>query len=267
MTSDAQRVYRHAMSLLLLFACAKDTEPPPRTFEELCVDLLNEFQRDDAAAEESAAELVDWLEASLDEAPDGYPMGYGTFDPDEVAHLSWEGDIDWDRVAGAIALTTVEGTVDDYLASVPEEDQSWADRTYLRWDRTILEGDADGFLDGASLSTYNDIEKSGPLGIVIPYPMQKDYTWYAGVPVFRSVVLEEGWGEGGENGIVGGFTIELWYDRPDGGVAWVNASWTHMVTIVDDIASEAGMLQELINGTHDYFEGTEAHVNGDVTAD
>jgi hypothetical protein len=250
------------LALLPLLACGKPAEPAPRSFEELCSDLLEEFEQDDDDAAVTTAEIVVWLEDNLDTAPDGYPLAYGSLDPARVAHLSFSENIDWSHTGGAIALTTVEGTQADYARISTEADQSFADDTYLRWERTITEGTAEGFLAGGPMGTYNEIEKSGPLGIVIPYPMQKDFLWFDGVLVARTHVLEEGWGQDGENGIRAGFTVEVWYDRPDGGVGWVNASWTDMVTIVDDIASEEFLIEELIKGTHDYFDGTEAHANG-----
>jgi hypothetical protein len=251
-------------ALLVLSACAsgKTDEPAPRSLEELCSDLLQEFQQDDAAAADTTAELVDWLEENLDAAPLGYPLYYGTLDPERVAHLEYAGDIDWSHTGGAIALVTVEGTLADYARIATEADQSFADSTYLRWERTITEGTAEGFLAGEPMGTYNEIEKSGPLGIVIPYPMQKDFIWFDGVLMARTHVLDEGWGDDGRNGIRGGFTVEVWYDRPDGGVGWINASWTDMVTVVDDVVSEEFLIEELIKGTHDYFDGTEAHANG-----
>jgi hypothetical protein len=254
---------RAAVALVLIATgCAGPSEAPPRSFEELCADLLEEFGQDDEAAATTTVELVDWLEVNLDTAPDGYPLAYGTFDPERVAHLSYEGDVDWSHTGGAIALTTAEGAVADYARISTEVDQSFADDTYLRWDRTIVVGTAEGFVDGESMGTYNEIEKSGPLGIVIPYPMQKDFAWFGDTLVARTHVLDEGWGEDGRNGIRGGFTVEVWYDRPDGGVGWVNASWTDMVTVVDDVVSEEFLIEELIKGTHDYFDGTEAHANG-----
>jgi hypothetical protein len=75
------------------------------------------------------------------------------------------------------------------------------------------------------------------------------------------VVPKAGFGEDGNNGILCGFTIEIWQPHEDG-VLWYNGSWSRLKTIVDDIATEELLENELIKGTLDYYYGTEAHVNG-----
>ena len=57
----------------------------------------------------------------------------------------------------------------------------------------FTEGTADGWVAGESLRTTNQIEKSGPFGVVVPYPMEKDYRWLdlAGGPVEAGVEWQE----------------------------------------------------------------------------
>jgi hypothetical protein len=78
--------------------------------------------------------------------------------------------------------------------------------------------------------------------------------------VFLSVITESGWSEDGQNGVLGGFTIEGWVQDGDDGVHWYNATWTQFVTAVDEFANDEFKLNQLIKGTQDYMEGTEEHV-------
>ena len=150
-----------------------------------------------------------------------------------------------------------------YAAVSMEEDQSFAHKTYDEWTRVFLTGE--DFIDGGThMTTDNHIEKNG-FGIMIPYDMFKDFRWVetaqGQVMIARSWVPESGFGEDGKNGIICGWTIEIWAPHPDG-VLWYNASWTRLKTILDDVATEEFMLNELIKGTIEYYEGIEAHANG-----
>lgn len=248
------------MLLLLTLACTDAEKTVPPTLQQMSLTLLQNFDED--VAEEQTRTLATWLDGQIDEAPDGWYLdNLVAADVDQFEHSP---NADWTQVLGAGVPALVRGTTAAYAQAATEADQRFAEpNTYIRWDRDILAGDSSSFLnEHATLSTWNDIEKSGPFGVVIPYEMQKDFRWVDDMLIARSVVPEEGWGEDGKNGIIVGFTIELWFDR-GGQVVWYNASWTQIATIIGDAFPVDAQIDAFIKGTHDYFEGTEAHVMGE----
>jgi len=253
---------------LLFLACKHPTEASPATLDDLSGVALRNF--DEGSEEEDVQNLLDWLLSH--EVPDTNGWFLDPIRAEDVVGLELEPDIDIHdleeggemETGGAGVIDTVDGDVDGYASAAMETDQSFADPTYKEWTRTILTGE--DFMDGgAHMTTDNHVEKSGPFGIIIPFNMFKDFRWVetseGPAMIARSWVPESGFGSDGKNGILCGWTIELWVPQEDG-VLWYNASWSRLKTIVDDIASEEMMLNELIKGTLDYYEGTEAHING-----
>jgi hypothetical protein len=220
---------------------------------------------DDGGADDDVASLQAWLLDQEDTWPDGYTFGH--IEADDVDTMAHTEDVSWDRVLGAGVPMRMRATVDGYAAAATEADQSFAEpSTYIKWDRTIVGGTAEGFVAGEPMQTTNDIEKSGPFGIVIPYSAPKDFRWFGDVLAARTWVPEPGFGDDGKNGIVCGFTIELWFED-DGDVVWYNGSWTELVTVVDGIVDDDLLVSEFIDGTRDYMLGTEAHVMGEDAAE
>lgn len=251
-------------ALLLLLACGAEPKASPPDLQQMCQALLRDF--DDADAVTADAEL---LAAWLDEAVLSEEEGY-TLEPltdADVAGLDHSADLALDLMDGAVVPYLARGGLDAYAAVVPEADQSFADDTYAQWDREIVRGTAEDYLAGGELGTDDDIVKD-QLGVALPYRMVKDYRWVelerGPAQVMRTVVPDEGWDEDGKNGILGGFTIELWVPDEDGNLLWANASWTLLETVVDDfVTNEDFWIDQLIGGTRDYMIGTEAHVNGE----
>jgi hypothetical protein len=248
--------------LLVVLACAPAPEESPPSFSEASAALLREFEVGDPAP--TAQVVADWLVTHVDEQ-EGFaldPLAEGDFvdilpHPDAAAV---------DSLLGIGVTHRVAGTLDQHVAVVPEADQSFADpATYDRWDRTLTEGTAQGFVGGEGLRTANQIEKGGPFGVVIPYPIEKDYRWITltqgDTCMFRSWVTESGFSDNGKNGLVAGFTIELWVPD-DAGLIWYNASWADIVTEVDGIIDPDYEVAQVIAGTVDYMEGTAAHATG-----
>lgn len=248
--------------LLLLAACAPDPEVSPPSFSEASALLLAGFESEDPAP--LAQVLADWLVLHTDEQ-EGFAL-----DPiasEQLVDMQPQPEAtDVSRLLGIGVTHRVTATLDQHVAVVPEADQTFADpATYNVWDRTILEGTAAGFGDGDGLRTDNWIEKGGPFGVVIPYPMKKDYRWITldqgETCMFRSWETESGFSENGKNGLVAGFTIELWVPD-DGGLIWYNASWADLITEVDDLIDPDYKVSEIISGTVDYMDGTDAHAAG-----
>ncbi len=254
---------------LVLLACAPPAAEAPATMDELSVTLLREFEGE--APEETAQGLADWLLDHADEQ-DGFTLADVT--AEDVADMPYDGGEDGDpdlTLQRGIAVThRVVGTIAEHAAIVPEADQSFADPTYEIWDRSLAEGDEQGFLGGADMRTDNAIEKSGAFGVTIGYDLGKDYRWLTldigGAPtdtlMFRSYELAPGWSDDHKNGLVYGWTIELWVPDPDGELIWYNASWCLLVTAVDGVFDEDFIIQSIIDGTLDYMDGTGAHATG-----
>lgn len=252
--------------LLLLIACKHKPEPSPATLDELSRVALTHFDEDDE--QEMVANLLAYLDEA--EIPESQGWSLEPIAEEDVANLEHPDDSDLETTGGAGVIDVVDGTTMGYAKAALEVDQSFAEDSYALWDREFLSGKDAWVVNDAPgegpMETDNHIEKSGPFGITIPYSMFKDYRWVEvdgqEVMIARSWVPEAGFDQSGNNGILCGFTIEVWVER-DGGVLWYNASWSRLKTIVDDIASEELLISELIKGTLDYFHGTEAHVNGE----
>ena len=242
--------------MLILLACK--AEVAPKTLDDLSVAALGDFYAEGEG--DTIAELRDWLVDRKEDWPEGWSLrGIGA---DDVADMQYSSATDFDKVLGAGVPYIGEGKLDDYVAIVPEEDQSFADPTYDEWSRTILEGSASEFEAGGDLKTDNHIEKTN-FGVTVPYDALKDYRWFDDVVAFRTSVPEQGWAEDDKNGIICGFTIEIW-SQLDDGVLWYNASWTDMRTQLDEFGyDDDWKVKSFIGGTIDYFQGTEQHANGE----
>lgn len=249
-------------------ACAKPPPAAPATVDELSATLLRDFEAD--APEETATELAAWLLDHVDEQ-DGFSLA--DIAAEDVADMPYDGGDDGDpdlaKQSGIAVTHRVIGSLDQHAAIVPEADQSFADPTYQTWSRSISEGDAESFVAGADMRTDNFIEKKN-VTVVIPYSLGKDYRWITidvdGTPtdtlMFRSYELAPGWSDDHKNGLVYGWTIELWVPDPNGDLIWYNASWCELVTVLDGIVDEDFLVQSVIAGTIDYMDGTANHATG-----
>ena len=252
------------MLLLLALGCAPEATPSPPTFDELNIGALVDFHGE--GAEAHVLGLRDWLvEHRGDWEAEDWTGGYrlGAVDADDLGSIEHSDATIWTEVLGAGVPLVVRGDVAGFAEAATEPDQTFTDpSTYLRWDRTITSGTAAGFLDGAPMETDNAIEKSGPFGIVIPYGANKDFRWFGDVLAARTWVPEEGWAEDGDNGIICGFTIELWFED-EGTRTFYNGSWTQIATVIGDEFPEDVLVDQFIQGTLDYMEGTDAFVMGE----
>lgn len=244
--------------LVLLGACseAPSQEPPP-TFEEQSLLALQRFYADDA--EEQLLALRGQVEELVAAEPQGF--AFRALEPEDVDMFTHDEEhVVWEHTGGAGVIARMRGEMGDYVAAAVEPDQSFVDSTYDIWTRSVTEGDPAAFLEGDDdIDTQNHIQKT--LFVTIPYDMDKDFRWYGDTLAFISLVPQAGFDEGGENGITVGFTVELWYED-DGGLVWYNASWSHIKSSLEDVLTMEQAVQLLIDGTLDYYWGTEAHVTG-----
>lgn len=249
------------MTLLLALGCSvSEPEEPPPDMQELTWMLLRDFGT--AEGLEEAELLAAWVDEEIVDPEEGYAVE--TPPAEYIADFELSPNLELENMAGAMVIRRVRGTIDMHAAVVPEVDQSFADSSYERWERTIQNGDAERWADGDALLADDAIEKNGGFGIILPYPMLRDYRWVemerGDVVMTRSVIYEEGWADE-HNGILGGFTIELWL--PDGdGMVWMNATWTQVKSILDEAADESFYRDQIINGSHEVMTGTELYVAG-----
>ncbi len=253
----------------LLSACAPPPDAASATVDDMSIALLKDFNGDNAQVD--AQPLSDWLLLHVDEK-DGFTLA--DINADDVADMPYDGGDDgapdFSKQRGIAVTHRVVGTLEQHTAIVPEADQSFADPTYQTWSRTINAGDAVSFVTGTDMGTANFIEKSGAFGVTIPYNLGKDYRWITldidgtstDTLIFRSYELAPGWSTDHKNGLVYGWTVELWVPDPNGDLIWYNASWCELVTAVDGIVDDDYVVQSIISGTLDYMDGTAAHATG-----
>jgi len=169
-------------------------------------------------------------------------------------------------VYGGARAMELDGTLGRYAATVPLEDQAAVvGEGYASWTRTLIDGTAPEYLQGAPLAAEDRVEKQAPFGIVLPYPMRKQWTTVATpngpAQIMRSVVYEAGWSDGGDNAVIVAFTVELWLPRA-GGITWFNGTWTQVATPLGDLATQEFLVGEILDGMEETMEGTEATVLG-----
>lgn len=244
------------MILLALIACGPEAEQSPLSLEELTQAAVTDFWSEEE--EQHIADLSVWMADNVDAEVDGY---YFSALPEEVvADIEHDPDINWDECLGAGVVMRVDGTMADYVPAQAEADQTFTDGSYSEWSRCSISGSADEFVAGGDWSTDNHVVKS-ELTITIPYDMYKDFRWFGDTLVGFTWVPHAGYDDAGDNGIVAGFTIEIWYED-DQGVVWYNGQWSDLKTLLDDYMADhpETALDLLITGTQEYMEGTEAHV-------
>ena len=157
---------------------------------------------------------------------------------------------------------------------ITREDQTWnSPKTYIKYERTLVEGTAEEFVAPEGLiRTENDIDKSGPLGIHIPYFLHKDFKWVetdTGTPaiVARSWVETEGCSGAdgkGKNCVSLSFSIDLWYAAQEQETIRLTSTWNHLQTSVDDLLTEEFLVKTMTDGLQDVFENTDAVLSGDL---
>ena len=247
------------VTFLLLVSCAPEVEDSPAEMDELARLLLRDQGTD--AAVQHAEQLGAWIDTIIDDPEEGYALS--DLDASWVEGLTYSPSTDFEAMVGAAVVRRTRGSIAQHVAVVPEADQTFADASsYDRWNRTIVEGDAEDYRAGGALLTDDDIVKSELMNVTLPYPMAKRYGWVGlergEAQVFRGVIYEEGWAEDGNNGVIAGFSVEAWFPDGEDSVIWYEANWSQVVTIVafdDDF-----MANQIIDGIYAYMEGTEAHV-------
>lgn len=247
-------------ALALLGACADvEADVAPPTLESQSLLALQRFYEDDAG--EQIAVLRELVDAEVSDTPHGFY--FRELEPEDVEMFEHSDEAIWEHTAGCGVLAKMGGELSQYVTVVPEADQSFPDPGYERWTREVTGGDVDAFLhDGGELDTWNEVVKA-EVGFAVEYGMDKDFRWHDDVLAQVSLVPEGHMPvDAFSTELVVGFTIELWYPL-DGTLIWYNASWTEIESPIDEDNVEIEpWLDLLIDGTLDYYWGTQEHATG-----
>ena len=173
-----------------------------------------------------------------------------------------------------VALTGVSPfSVEEHAELIVLEDQRWnSAKTYIQYDRHIREGSAAEFVPPEGvIRTENIIDKSGPLGIHIPYDLRKDFRWVETdtgkfAAVARSWVEEEGCsGDDGDgkNCVSLSFSVDIWYGVEDNETIRLTSTWNYLQTSVDGLLTEEFLVKSMVKGLQDIFENTDAELAGE----
>ncbi len=247
--------------LSLLVACVEvEAEVAPPTLESQSLLALQRFYEEDAS--EQIEVLIDLVADEVGDEAGGFY--FDPLTPEDVEMFEHSDAAIWEHTAGCAVFSKMRGTVAEYATSVPEPDQSFPHETYKLWSREITGGTEAEFLAGGPLDTWNEVEKEG-FAFTVAYGMDKDYRWIGDHTLAMISLVPEGEQPVDALGteLVVGFTIELWTEI-DGELVWYNGSWTEIESPLDeDTVDIEWWLDQLIDGTIDYFEGTELHVMGE----
>jgi hypothetical protein len=207
----------------LLAACSAPPDAPPPEMEELTWMMLRDFDSD-AIVEETEL-LAAWIDREIASPEEGYRVE--TPATAYVEDLTFSPNLELGNMSGGLVIRRVRGTM------------------------------------AATLTADDAIEKNGGFGIILPYPMSREFRRVelerGEVIVNRAVIYDEGWADE-SNGILGGFTIEVLI--PDGDdTIWLNCTWTQVKTLLGD--NDDFYTNQIIQGSTDVMIGTELHVAGE----
>lgn len=253
---------------MLLVGCARTRDPAPEDVDGLSKWVFQHYE-DPEVLTEGMANLAVWLdgEGRGDVASDGLLLSDLT--EEEVAGVPHP-DRDLALLVGVAVPGVSAFPVGDHAGLIVLEDQTWNDRTYTIYTRTITEGDAEAFAAGSgTIRTVNEIDKSGAFGVHIPYTLFKDFTWVdlgeqGRAVVARAWIEESSCAEGGANCVNQTFTIDLWYSNVEAvDTVRMTAGWNDVTTSADSVVSDDERVGLMVNGVHDIFENTDEKLAGE----
>jgi len=248
---------------LALSGCHGKLDPVPADIEGLCAFLF-ENQEEPEVLAEGLVSLQTWID-TRGEAEEGYNLPALT-DAD-VVDVEHPGRTLTDALGG-VADAESPHPLDAHVAFILLPDQSVVNPgDYGHFDRSFLLG-GDCFADRGCerVETWNDVLKTAAFGVEIPYEYGKDYQWVdyrSAEGDARTAVVSRGWvpevafDEGGENGILQSFTLDVFLGTREGGVRRVQAQWSEMKLVIDEFVTDDFLRGELIDGLQGVFADTD----------
>jgi hypothetical protein len=251
-------------------ACARSRAPADDDVDGLSRYLFQNWEERPRVAD-AMTNLAHWLDdTGRGEVArtDGFMLAAMT--ADEVGPIDYPTErVPLDALVGAIVAASSPWSIDHHAALLPMEDQSWnAPKKYKHYDRTLIEGSPDAFLDdraapeGELIRTDNDVLQSR-VGVSIPYTLRKDYRWVETRDGDRAIVGRT-WaprhGCSGSDGDSGNclelsFSVDLFYESPEGDTMRMTASWNNLSLILP--LGHDLQVKTLVVGMLDVFKDTD----------
>jgi hypothetical protein len=252
---------RWFLMLALVIGCAHERDAAPLTLDEMAHAVYRDWE-DDELLTAHMVELHLWLDAEgqSEGAWDGLQMT-DLADADVASATVPAGAQLVDHVG--IATATLSPFAEtDHAPLLVEFDQRWTDpSTFDKYERTVIEGDDNTFGSGQGMvRTENDIVKTGPFGVVIPYQLRKDYKWVDAdgrmVVVGRNWVTLEGCSDNGKNCVIQSFGLDVFSAHAEGSQRFF-ATWIEVRTEADSVLSEEARIGLLAKGNQDIIEAAD----------
>ena len=242
--------------LLILVGCAKERDEAPSTLDEMTHDIYREWE-DDAAFTAAMVELTGWLDENgrSDAAWEGFRLTNLT--TEDVATVTVPEGADLADHVGIANAGPSAYPVAVHAAAVTEPDQVWTDpSSFDRYDRTLIEGDAETFAGGSGFfRSDNDVLKAGPFGVKIPYELRKDYKW-ATVGDDRQAFVARFWisvpgcSDNGNNCVHQTFGLGVFLEDGDETLRLLT-NWLYVTTSADSLLTEDARIGLIATGNQD----------------
>lgn len=249
------------LAILTAPGCAREREPVPVVLDDLTAAMFRDWEDEDTMREH-AGDLARWLEVERDvgQAWDG--MRLSNLTPEDVGGVEYPEDTDLSLHGGIATAFTSAFPIEDHASLLVEADQTFTDpRTFLQYDRVLLEGEREAFSVGEGLvRTDNVIRKAGAFGIEIPYTLRKDYRWVhddgLSAILGRTWVTQPGCSENGRNCVVQSWGVDA-FVATEAGTHRLYAIWIEVNTEADSFIGEDAKLGLVANGNQDLLESTD----------
>jgi hypothetical protein len=258
--------------LMLFFACAPQRDPAPEDLEGLTRYLFMNWEDPDLVSE-GMANMAIWLDGegqSEKAQDDGYVLA--PLDEEILAGLEYPTRTPLSEMAGASITRNSLYSIDQHAVVIVEEDQRWnAPSKYERYERSLVEGNAEDFLASDAntipyfIHTDNDSLQER-LGIEIPYLLKKNYRWTTTESGNRAIIARS-WvprhgcsdedGEGG-NCLELSFSVDLFYENDDNTTTRMTASWNSLSLIID--LPFDFQVDQLVNGIIAIDDATDTRI-------
>ncbi len=247
---------------LLLAGCAKERALAPKELDELAHLAVSSYEQPELA--EYVEGIASWLadNAESEEAWEGLRLTNLT--QEDVADIDYPAGTELKAHAGLANAARSRFDLYAHASLIVEPDQRWTDpKTFDRYRRTLLEGQAAAFSEGEGVArTNNNIIKSGAFGVTIPYMLRKDYRWVAlsdgtDAVVARAWIEKPGCSDNGKNCVKQSWGLEVFHGYAEGRSRRLYAVWIDVRTEADAFISDDGKIGLMANGNQDILEATE----------